>query len=44
VSLEGISPDLMDVGGFYPTINIYLIQPEVLAIEVINPFDIKYGH
>ena len=41
VSLEGISPDLMDVGGFYPTINIYLIQPELLAIEVINPFDFE---
>ena len=41
VSLEGICPDLMDVGGFYPTINIYLIQPELLAIEVINSFDFK---
>ena len=39
VSLEGISPDLMNVGGFYPEIRIHLIQTELLAIEVINPFD-----
>lgn len=39
VSLESNCPDLMDVGGFYPTINIYLIQPELLAIEVINAFE-----
>jgi hypothetical protein len=38
VSLEGVSPDLMDVGGLYPEINMYLIQPELLAIEVVNPF------
>ena len=44
VSLEGICPDLMDVGGLYPEINIHLIQSELLAIEVINPFDFKYGH
>ena len=39
VSLEGVSPDLMNVGGFYPEIRIHLIQTELLAIEVINPFD-----
>lgn len=35
-SLEGLAPDLIDVGGFDPEIKIHLIQPELLAIEIID--------